>query len=99
MDSRATDAVAKEIAEEKAESLSRAASALEHTLRELREYERAHGSDAADARRNALVARAAERVLSVIVQREAAGLRDPNYVFEFFAVPRAVVTRLGARER
>jgi len=99
METRAVDAVAEEIAKEKAEALGLSGKALESTLRDLRDYEARHGTSPDDARRTQLVARAAERVTSFIVQREAFGLRDPSYVFEFFSVPPAVVARLGIRDR
>jgi hypothetical protein len=84
MKRNAVDATAEEIAKEKAEALGLAGKALEAALRELRDY------DAASAR-------AAERTLSFIVQREAHGFRDPAYVLDFFAVPAEVVARLGIR--
>lgn len=97
MDTRGVNAIAEEIAKEKAESLGLTGKALESTLRELREYEQRHGPNPGDPQHGALVARAAERVTHFIVQREAFGFADPSYVFEFFAVPPAVVARLGAR--
>src|ERR1044072_7396041 len=99
MNRRAVDAVAQEIAKEKAEALGLAGKRLEEALQALRELDarRADASRAAepnDARQRAkLVAHAADRVTSMLVQREAQGLRDPGYVFKFYSVPDEVVAR------
>ncbi len=97
MNRRAVDAVSDEIAQEKAQSFGRAAKLLEDALAALRAFD-------ADARddpraRAMLVAHAAERVLHFIVQREACGLRDPDYVFRSFAVPAEVISRIGTVRR
>lgn len=95
MDSRGVDSTAKEVAQEKAQALAVTARSLESALRALREHDARGGSG--DAKRAKLVAHAADRVLHYIVQREAQGLRDPGYVFDFYCVPTEVVARLGAR--
>jgi hypothetical protein len=102
MKQRAVDSVEKEIAKEKAEALGLTGKRLEDALHALREFDarQTHESRAsADhmRRRAQLVAHAVERVTSMIVQREAQGLRDPGYVFKFYAVPAEVVARLGIR--
>src|SRR6188768_2793943 len=99
MSTKGTEAIDHEIAQEKAESLGLAGQRLEAALRELRDYDASTTSqpDATGAARNRLVARAADRLLAVIIQRESHGLRDPDYVVKFYSVPREIVARLGAR--
>jgi len=99
MSTKGTEAIDQEIAQEKAESLGLAGQRLETALRELRDYDGCTTSqpDATGAIRNRLVARAADRLLAVIIQRESHGLRDPDYVVKFYSVPREIVARLGAR--
>ena len=99
MKQRAVEAVDKEIAKEKAEALGRTGKRLEDALQALREFDaRGAGPGYDDPRRRAaLVADAVERVTSMLVQREAQGLRDPKYVFKFYSVPDEVVKRLGIR--
>ena len=107
MNRRAVDAVDHEIAKEKAEALGLTGKRLEDALRELRELDARRAAppqladadtDAEAARRRAeLVAKAAERLTSLLVQREAQGLRDQQYVFKFYSVPAEVVARLGVR--
>jgi hypothetical protein len=97
MTRHAVDRTAEEIAQEKAEALGLAGKALEAALRELRAYDSRYGSSSDDPRRAALVARAAERTLSFLVQREAHGFRDAAFVLDFFAVPREVAARIGIR--
>jgi hypothetical protein len=96
MDSRGVDSTAKEVAQEKAQALALTARSLESALHALREHD-ARGGAFGDAKRAKLLAHAAERVLHYIVQREAQGLRDPRYVFDFYSVPTEVIARLGAR--
>jgi hypothetical protein len=101
MSQQGTEAIEREIAQEKAESLGLAGRLLEAALAELRDYD-ASGraqSDGGPAIRDGLVTRAAYRVQNVIIQRESQGLRDPNYVFRFYGVPREIVVRIGARSR
>src|SRR6185503_4960107 len=95
MNRRAVDAVTQEVAQEKAEALGLAGKKLEDAVRALRELDAA--SDPGGARRRELVARAAERVTSFLVQREAYGLADPSFVFDHYDVPAEVVARLGIR--
>jgi uncharacterized protein DUF6665 len=97
MNSRGVDATAKEIAQEKAQALALTARSLEAALHALREHDARGGPGVGDAKRAKLLAYAAERVLHYIVQREAHGLRDPRYVFDFYSVPTEVIARLGAR--
>ena len=97
MDSRGVDSIAREVGQEKAQALAATARSLESALHALREHDARSGVGPGDARRAKLVAHAAERVLHYIVQREAQGLRDPRYVFDFYSVPTEVIARLGAR--
>jgi hypothetical protein len=97
MDSRGVDSTGKEVAQEMAQALAHTARSLESALHALREHDARRAPKLGDAKRAALVARAAERVLYYLVQREAQGLRDPRYVFDFYSVPTEVIARLGAR--
>jgi hypothetical protein len=98
---RAVEAVDQEIAKEKAEALGLTGRRLEHALRALRELDASRALRAPapddDRRRAELLAEAAERVTSMLVQREAQGLRDPGYLFKFYSVPSEVIARLGIR--
>jgi hypothetical protein len=100
MSQQGTEAIEHEIAEVKAESLGLAGRLLEAALAELRDYD-ASGRAQSDgpAIREGLLARGAYRVQNVIIQRESQGLRDPNYVFRFYSVPREIIVRIGARRR
>ena len=97
MNSRGVDSTAKEVAQEKAQALALTARSLESALHALREHDARGSPKLGDAKRAKLVAHAAERVLHYIVQREAQGLRDPRYVFDFYSVPSEVIAKLGAR--
>ena len=97
MDSRGVDSTAKEIAQEKAQALALTGRLLEKALYALREHDARSGTAFGDAKRAKLVAHAAERVLHYLVQREAQGLRDSRYVFDFYSVPTEVIATLGAR--
>jgi hypothetical protein len=92
-----TAAVEKEIAQEKAESLTLAARLLESALAALREHDAAPTPDPAGAARDRLIAQAAHRAQNLIIQRESLGLRDATYVLKFYSVPREVVARIGVR--
>ena len=97
MDSRGVDSTAKEIAQEKAQALALTARSLEAALHALREHDSRRVGASGDPKRTQLVARAAERVLFYLVQREAQGLRDTRYVFDYYSVPTEVIARLGVR--
>jgi hypothetical protein len=85
------DPFAYEISKEKAGALGRTGEKLEKTLAALR------SCDGGDARREDLIWDATHLVTSIIVQREACGLRNPSFVYDFYAVPREVVARIGVR--
>ena len=86
------DPFAYEIAKEKAGTLGRTGRKLEKTLAALRACQRGN-----DARREELIWDATELVTSILVQREACGLRNPSFVFDFYRVPREVIARIGVR--
>jgi hypothetical protein len=101
MNSRFVDTVANEIAKEKAESLGRAGQLLEAAVRELRAFE-ADGERPTAVReeqRRELVWRVAHLVTNIVVQREACGLIDTDYVLDFYDVPPEIVALLGKRPR
>lgn len=78
-----------EISREIAGTLGRIGKQLERTLGEL---ERVSWND---GKRDELIWEATELITSIVVQREACGLRDSNFVFDFYAVPREVIARIG----
>ena len=92
------DTVQHEVAEEKAGALGRAGLRLQHALELFREHEqRTAGQEQAHAQRERLLSDLAARIESLIVQREACGLRDSRYVLAFYGVPKEAVARVGAR--
>jgi len=99
MDNRFVDAVLTEVSKEKAESLGRAGNMLEASLAELTDFDAQRDSSdpVQQEQRRRLVWRIARLVTNFIVQREAFGLRDPDYVFEFYKVPADVIAQLGKR--
>jgi hypothetical protein len=99
MDNRFVDALLTEISEEKAASLGRAGNTLENALAELAAFDAEHDrtQPARQEQRRRLLWRLARLVTNFIVQREACGLRDPEYVLDFYKVPREVVELLGKR--
>lgn len=82
-----------EILAEKAAALGRAGAAVEKTLAAVREA----GPQSPD--REALLASAAEAVWGFFVQRELCGLRDQQAIIRDYAIPAAVLARLGAVTR
>jgi hypothetical protein len=97
MNKQGVDSTAKEVAQEMAQALALTARSLESALHALREHDARGAGAFADAKRTKLLAHAADRVLHYLVQREAQGLRDPRYVFDFYSVPTEVIARLGSR--
>lgn len=97
MKNRRVDAVAEEIAQEKAGALGRAGAELTAALQALEAFETPADvpPHEREARRRPLLARAVRATLSYVVQREACGLRDAQYVFKQFRVPREVIVQLG----
>ena len=94
------DTVQQEIAEEKADALGRTGRRLQHALERFRELERRPAQrEQTLVKREQLLWELAERVESLIVQREACGLRDSRYVLAFYGVPSEAVVRVGAKRR
>jgi hypothetical protein len=92
------DTVQHEVAEEKADALGRAGRRLQHALEAFRELEqRSPSQEQARVKREHLLWELAERVESLIVQREACGLRDWRDVLAFYGVPGEAVVRVGAK--
>ena len=87
----ALDALGHEIAQEKATSLGRAGRLVEESLARLS----AHQGD--EAERRSLVRDAADAVYAYFIQRELIGLRRHQDVIREYAIPKAVLARLGAR--
>lgn len=97
--SKGVDSVQKEIAEEQAGTLGRTGQRLQAAVEQFREHERHQLPDdrVAAARRERLLWDLAERAESLIVQREACGLRDAHHVLAFYGVPREAAARVGAK--
>jgi hypothetical protein len=93
MSQQFVDTVQLEIAEDQAGALGRTGRRLQEALEQFREHERRHSH----ATRERLLWDLAERVESLLVQREACGLRDSRYVLAFYGVPHEAVARVGAR--
>ena len=92
------DTVQREIAEEKAGAMGRTGRRLQDAIDLYREHERrAPAPRHSHAERERLLWDLAERVESLLVQREACGLRDSRYVLAFYGVPQEAVARVGAR--
>lgn len=85
------DVLDHEIAAEMATSLGHAGRKVEAIMRKL------NAGDLAEAERPALVKEAAEAVYAFFVQRELCGLKRHDDVIAAYAIPRAVIARLGAR--
>ena len=101
MDNGFVDTILGEISEEKAESLGRAGRLLEEGLIELRDFDARGELPAAvrEEQRRRLLWRLARLVTNFVVQREACGLIDTDYVLDFYKVPPDVVALLGRRAR
>jgi len=82
-----------EIVQEQAAALGRLGRALEAALAALAGHEHTPGEH--DATRARLIAEAADALWCFIVQREAAGLRDPRPVIRDYRVPAEVHNRMG----
>ena len=101
MDNRFVDTILGEVSKEKAESLGRAGHLLEEGLRELRDFDARGELPPAirEEQRRRLLWRLARLVTNLVVQREACGLLDTDYVLEFYEVPAEVAALLGKRVR
>jgi hypothetical protein len=85
------DLLGHEILAEKAAALGRSGAKVEATLLRLRE----HQGDADE--RQALLKSAADAVHAYFIQRELCGLKRHDSVIRDYAIPKAVLVRLGAR--
>jgi hypothetical protein len=90
-------ALAKEIAEEKAQGLGRAERLMAAALEQYRQL----AETSADSRseRDALLWELAASLASFIIQREACGLTDTDRVLKLYGIPAEAVARLGAKPR
>jgi hypothetical protein len=91
------DKTAEEISKEQAESLGLTGRKLTAALAALAAHDARPEAERNAEERERLLARAVDATTYFIVQREACGLRDPEYVYEFYSVPREVIVRIGAR--
>jgi hypothetical protein len=96
MSSAFMTALAKEIAEEKAQGLGRAGRVLAAALER---YQLAAETSVERHERDAHFWELAAAVTSFVIQREACGLRDTDRVLKQYGIPAEVVARLGARRR
>jgi hypothetical protein len=85
----AFDVLGHEILAEKAAALGRAGQKVEETLARL-------GANADEDLRPALLKEAAAAVHAYFIQRELCGLRKHDAVIREYAIPKAVLVRLGA---
>jgi hypothetical protein len=94
------DALAYEIAQEKAVPLGRMGRALEQALARLREFDAAHpcSGEQTSARqaRRFLVMAAGHALWMFVAQREACGLRDSRAIMRDYEVPGEVQNCMGA---
>ena len=100
MSSAFMSALAKELAEERAQGLGRAERVMAAALEQYRSGTvppppGARESDELDE----LVWQLAAAVASFVIQREACGLTDTNRILKLYGIPAEIVVRLGARRR
>jgi hypothetical protein len=90
------NALAKEIAEEKAQGLGRAERVMADALEKYRRLaETAHSR----GERETLLWELAASLASFIIQREACGLTDTDRIMKLYGIPAEAIARLGARPR
>jgi hypothetical protein len=90
-------ALAKEIAEEKAQGLGRAERIFAAALEKYRRL--AETSAHSRCERETLLWELAASLASFIIQREACGLTDTDRVLKLYGVPAEAIARLGAKPR
>ena len=90
------DSVEKEIAGEKAAALGRSGRKLRSALDKLRRFDESRRSQDGGARTQ-LVAVAGEALWAYVVQREALGLIDAEYIKKEYAVPADVWQHMRPR--
>jgi len=91
------DALLDEISKERAEALGRTERKLRSALKKYHAMTAAAHPPGQDAKQERAFWELVESVTSVIVQREACGLRDPDYVYAFYGVPPEVAAQVGAK--
>ena len=93
----AADLLEDELAQEKAAALGRLGRALEASLEALARFDAGKDTPSAERRQAhaSLVAQASLALWHFVVQREACGLRDMNYVLRDYRVPPEVAARMG----
>lgn len=91
------DPIRHEIAQEKAEGLCRTETRFLAALDAYRRHEGPGTDRRTSAQRERVVWDLVETLTSFVVHREACGLRDPRYVFDFYGVPIEAVARIGVR--
>ena len=93
-------AIAKEIAEEKAQGLGRVERLMLAALEQyLSATERAPPGERESHEVDELVWRLTAAVTSFVIQREACGLTDTHRLLKVYGIPAEIVARLGARRR
>jgi hypothetical protein len=92
-------ALAKEIAEEKAQGLGHAERTMKAALEEYRRFTVEPTAGATRCEREALLWGLTTSLASFIIQREACGLTDTDRVLKLYGIPAEAVARLGARPR
>ena len=89
-------ALAKELAEERAQGLGRAEQIMIAALEKYRTLGNEQPADAqTDDERYARLWALTGAVASFVIQREACGLLDTNRVLKLYAIPAEVMARLG----
>ena len=89
---RTPDPLEAEVAAEKAAALGHAGRRMEKALADLRACAAPPGT----AERERLLDEAADRVWHYLIQRELIGLREPSGAIADYAIPAAVMNRVGA---
>ena len=92
-----TDPIQHEIAKEKAEGLGLTETRFLAALAAYRRHTARDASRTPASQRERLVWDLVDRLTSFVVQREACGLRDPRYVFDYYGVPADAIARIGIR--
>jgi hypothetical protein len=91
-----------QFAGEAAASLGQAGRRLRKALDALKNYDSQVSSGAGDttaAKREEMIAAAAEAYWGYVVQRELLGLQDPEYIAREYQVPKEVVATAGPKQR
>ena len=92
-------ALAKEIAEEKAQGLGRAERLMLTALEQFRSAAEQPPASAQERAVDDLLWQLTAAVTSFVIQREACGLTDTHRLLKVYGIPAEIVVRLGARRR